>query len=152
MKQTIVLRKKLLWVLALLCVSVCAVGQEVVSLYDEPAMTDASPMLRAPMFNSAQMSGLLGDVNIDGMVDVGDVTALIKLVLNNEISAVSDINSDGFVDVGDVTALIQIVLNGNNQGGAARYQTMLNDVYRSMRKAGWSTTGNTHQCFGIMAY
>lgn len=28
----------------------------------------------------------------------------------------------------------------------------LNGIYRSMYAAGWSTTGNTHQCFGITAY
>lgn len=30
--------------------------------------------------------------------------------------------------------------------------TSLDGVYRSMRTAGWSTTGNSHQCFGISAY
>ena len=30
--------------------------------------------------------------------------------------------------------------------------TSVNGVYRSMWTAGWSTTGNTHQCFGIAAY
>jgi len=28
----------------------------------------------------------------------------------------------------------------------------LNGIYRTMYTAGWSTTGNTHQCFGISAY
>ena len=28
----------------------------------------------------------------------------------------------------------------------------LNGIYRSMYTAGWSTTSNTHQCFGISAY
>ena len=28
----------------------------------------------------------------------------------------------------------------------------LNGIYRGMYTAGWSTTGNTHQCFGITAY
>ncbi len=28
----------------------------------------------------------------------------------------------------------------------------LDGIYRSMYTAGWSTTGNTHQCFGIIAY
>lgn len=28
----------------------------------------------------------------------------------------------------------------------------LNGIYRTMYSAGWSTTGNTHQCFGISAY
>lgn len=30
--------------------------------------------------------------------------------------------------------------------------TSINGIYRSMWTAGWSTTGNTHQCFGIAAY
>ena len=28
----------------------------------------------------------------------------------------------------------------------------LNGIYREMYTSGWSTTGNTHQCFGIIAY
>ena len=28
----------------------------------------------------------------------------------------------------------------------------LNGLYRSMYTSGWSTTGNTHQCFGLSAY
>ena len=28
----------------------------------------------------------------------------------------------------------------------------VNGIYRSMWTAGWSTTDNTHQCFGISAY
>ena len=28
----------------------------------------------------------------------------------------------------------------------------MNGLYRSMYTSGWSTTGNTHQCFGISAY
>ena len=28
----------------------------------------------------------------------------------------------------------------------------LNGIYREMYTSGWSTTGNTHQCFGITAY
>ena len=28
----------------------------------------------------------------------------------------------------------------------------LNGIYRSMYTSGWSTSGNTHQCFGISAY
>ena len=30
--------------------------------------------------------------------------------------------------------------------------TSINGMYRSMWTAGWSTGGNTHQCFGIAAY
>ena len=35
---------------------------------------------------------------------------------------------------------------------AAKALVPLNGIYRSMFEPGWSTTGNTHQCFGISAY
>jgi len=35
---------------------------------------------------------------------------------------------------------------------ASKALVPLNGIYRSMYTAGWSTTGNTHQCFGISAY
>ena len=35
---------------------------------------------------------------------------------------------------------------------ATAAQTALNGVYREMFTSGWSTTTNTHQCFGIAAY
>ena len=35
---------------------------------------------------------------------------------------------------------------------ATKAMIPLNGIYRSMYTAGWSTTGNTHQCFGISAY
>lgn len=35
---------------------------------------------------------------------------------------------------------------------ADKAEVALNGIYRSMYRAGWSTTDNTHQCFGISAY
>lgn len=37
-------------------------------------------------------------------------------------------------------------------GDATNALIPLNGIYRSMYTAGWSTSGNTHQCFGISAY
>ncbi len=37
-------------------------------------------------------------------------------------------------------------------GNASSALVPLNGIYRSMYSAGWSTSGNTHQCFGISAY
>jgi surface protein len=57
-------------------------------------------------------SGVAGDVNGDGKVNVSDVTALINMILGitpmNETLA--DVNGDGRVNVSDVTALINIIL------------------------------------------
>ena len=53
-----------------------------------------------------------GDINGDGRVDVGDVTALISIVLNGAsgYEGNADLNDDDHIDVGDVTILIGIVL------------------------------------------
>ena len=59
----------------------------------------------------------LGDVNHDGSIDVGDVTALIAWILGNDAGefyleqANVDQDEEGNIDVGDVTAVISIILN-----------------------------------------
>jgi rhamnogalacturonan endolyase len=57
----------------------------------------------------------VGDVDGDGTIAIGDVTALIDLMLEGEIdrAAYCDINLDGNVTIADVTALIDQLL-GNS--------------------------------------
>ena len=62
----------------------------------------------------------LGDVNMDGSVNVSDVTALIAYILGLEVSPfdelAANINGDTDINVSDVTALIAMILNsGNNK-------------------------------------
>ena len=61
---------------------------------------------------------LLGDVNGDGFVTIGDVTRLISAVLSDETDEldmrVADVNGDGNISVGDVTKLISMVLSQNS--------------------------------------
>ena len=61
--------------------------------------------------------GLLGDVNDDGSVKIGDVTALINYLLSNDASglnlAVADCNDDGKISIGDVTSIINYLLSGS---------------------------------------
>jgi len=56
----------------------------------------------------------LGDVNLDGAVDVNDVTALVDIILGtwdtSKKHGNSDINGSGSTDVNDVTALVDIIL------------------------------------------
>lgn len=55
-----------------------------------------------------------GDVNGDGRVTIGDVTALINLLLSGNTSEpAADCNQDGKVAIGDVTALINYLLSGS---------------------------------------
>ena len=60
-------------------------------------------------------TGKRGDVNMDSLINVADVTALIQYVLSNDATGISVDNAecdqqDG-INVSDVTALIQYVLN-----------------------------------------
>ena len=55
---------------------------------------------------------LLGDVNGDGEVNIGDVNALIDIILNGNVgeNKLADVNGDGEVNIADVNAVIDIIL------------------------------------------
>ena len=59
----------------------------------------------------------LGDVNMDGEVNIADVTALIDYLLSGDATNINveaaDVNEDDDVNIADVTALIDILLSGN---------------------------------------
>ena len=58
---------------------------------------------------------LEGDVNNDGEVTIGDVSALIDILLSSEVDSSllprADVNHDGEITIGDVSALIDILLS-----------------------------------------
>ena len=57
---------------------------------------------------------IIGDVNGDGEVSIGDVSALIDLLLGGGADSATvkrgDVNQDGELSIGDVSALIDILL------------------------------------------
>lgn len=54
---------------------------------------------------------LLGDVNEDGFVNVGDVNALTNMITGKATSkSTGDVNSDSSVNISDVSALIRLLL------------------------------------------
>ena len=59
----------------------------------------------------------LGDVNMDGDVNIADVTALIDYLLGGDESNINvdaaDVNGDSAVNIADVTALIDMLLTVN---------------------------------------
>ena len=63
----------------------------------------------------AEQVGLLGDVNGDGVVGIGDVTTLIDYLLGTDVPVFiednANINGDDTISIGDVTALIDMLLN-----------------------------------------
>ena len=65
--------------------------------------------------NEAGSNFLRGDVDNDGVVAIGDVTALIDYILSHEAEGVNveaaDCDQDGEIGIGDITALIDYILS-----------------------------------------
>jgi hypothetical protein len=59
---------------------------------------------------------VLGDVDMDGNVNISDVTALIDYLLGGNATGISvdnaDCEADGNINISDVTALIDYLLSG----------------------------------------
>ena len=74
------------------------------------AVGTGSATVTFELFNE---DAIIGDVNGDGEVTIGDVTDLINLILsgNESLNTAADVNADGELSIGDVTALINIILS-----------------------------------------
>ena len=59
-------------------------------------------------------SGIFGDIDGNGKVDVGDVNILVNIILGKENNADyishGDVDGDGKIDVGDVNLVVNIIL------------------------------------------
>jgi len=55
---------------------------------------------------------LKGDLNRNGVLDVGDVVLLLKIVAEGKYDYAADINNDGKVDIGDVVLLLKQIAKG----------------------------------------
>ncbi len=66
--------------------------------------------VQSVVLKKPEVETLVGDINMDGLVDAADVTALIGVVLGQPAAGDADVNGDGQVDAADVTALINIIL------------------------------------------
>ena len=53
---------------------------------------------------------LLGDINLDEVINIQDIILLINMILNQESSELADMNGDGNIDILDVVALVNTIL------------------------------------------
>ena len=78
------------------------------------ARIDGGPS--SPGYFTEKVDFTRGDVNGDGQVKIGDVTALINYLLSGDASDINlqaaDCNEDGQIKIGDVTELINYLLSG----------------------------------------
>ena len=73
----------------------------------------------------APSSGLVGDMNHDGVVDAADVSVFVMALTDPEgyealygvgAALVGDINQDGTLDAADVAPFVQMLTSGQNAG------------------------------------
>ncbi len=82
-----------------------ATSQE--SLYKDGACTNPATTIS---FTAKRVQK--GDVNVDGNIDVADVTELVDMILDKKSkNQVANTNGDNNVDVSDVTELVNIILS-----------------------------------------
>ena len=152
MKTRNYLFKSILLLIAVFCTSATALGQRVSS----PAKftEDGAQEVKLKAKALVPMAPRPGDANCDAQVSIADVSVLIDMLLEGTTGYFSgaDANQDGEVTIADVSVLIDMLLDGSTNYSYDKALNDLNEIYRSMRTAGWSTTGNWHQCFGISAY
>lgn len=73
--------------------------------------TDDGRMLSAFSMEKVQ-TFVLGDVNVDGNVNILDVTQLVKIILGEltDENGTADVNGDGIVSIADIATLIDMIL------------------------------------------
>ena len=93
----------------------------VVAFISRPLTNGASGDYRDMYVNQAnkrklgefdEPESLRGDVDLDGNVNIADVTALIDMLLQSTIGDNADVDLYGSVNIADVTALIDYLLSG----------------------------------------
>ncbi len=108
---------------------------------------------QAPRFTLKPV--LVGDVDLDGIMNITDVTVLIDALLSNYGYAINgDVDGDGSTNIFDVTDLIDRLLSSTveTRMGTGELACAMNNLYRMLHTSGWSSIGNTHQAFGILAH
>ena len=53
----------------------------------------------------------LGDINLDGFINIVDVVATINIILNDDYNIIIDMNQDDSIDILDVVLIIDVILN-----------------------------------------
>ena len=61
-------------------------------------------------FDVQNNSQILGDLNVDGLVNILDVVMLVNVILQGESNLFADINFDGEINVIDIVQLVSIIL------------------------------------------
>ena len=65
--------------------------------------------LRDSYSQPIDISGIPGDVNKDGLVDISDIVSVINHISGKSVSNRADVNKDGNVDISDIVSIIHFI-------------------------------------------
>lgn len=80
-------------------------------LYDVKAVNGDKQSKWSNKIEVLTLTGITGDVNGDGDVNVMDITELIDVIMSDGDNSRADVNKDGEINVMDITSLIDIIMN-----------------------------------------
>ena len=60
-------------------------------------------------YTNVEPSGLKGDVNLDGQVDIADAVTVLNAMAGQEVAGNADVNADGQVDIADFVTVLNIM-------------------------------------------
>jgi len=55
---------------------------------------------------------ILGDVNLDGTLNILDIVIMINMILDGEYANIADVNEDGALDILDIVVMVNILVGG----------------------------------------
>ena len=58
-----------------------------------------------------ELQPALGDVNLDGEVNIADINTVIDVILSGNSLSTADVNGDGEINIADINAVIAIILS-----------------------------------------
>ena len=93
--------------------NITAGGEDAILLLDYKCFNGLAVYKIGRGVNPTGSDYAVGDVNKDGSVNTGDVSATYDVIVNGKDNPAADVNGDGSINTGDVSAIYAIILNGN---------------------------------------
>ena len=91
-------------------------GNVVVQMKDGTSTSSAMSDVTKMYFDYIKSeTGLVGDVNEDGSVDISDIVAVINQIAGTATYRYADVNSDEGVDISDIVAIINIIASAETE-------------------------------------
>ena len=79
---------------------------------------------------------ILGDVNMDSVINILDVIVIINMILGVENeNYLADLNEDGSINIQDIILVINVILSDSNLSRNRHIQDATINIFQNMKKS-----------------